>query len=180
MSFGPGCSSPTALTLTPSAERMARHSLRFDRRRPWWLSLGFLTPDGGSRLKRRLCSHSRRSVLLQARSARRRYGAGRLGRKIESTRSSLQREHRRMNDNYFGEDVAARYDGGPMFAPECSARPSTCSPSWRAMATRSSSPSGQAVWLSRSLSVASECRGSSCPPRWPTAFGPRTRRVAST
>jgi len=35
-----------------------------------------------------------------------------------STRSTLQCEHHRVSENYFGEDVAADYDGGPMFAPE--------------------------------------------------------------
>jgi hypothetical protein len=29
-----------------------------------------------------------------------------------------QREDQRVNENYFGDDVATRYDGGPMFAPE--------------------------------------------------------------
>jgi SAM-dependent methyltransferase len=38
--------------------------------------------------------------------------------KIESIRWLARREHQRVNENYFGEDVAARYDGGPMFAPE--------------------------------------------------------------
>jgi SAM-dependent methyltransferase len=35
-----------------------------------------------------------------------------------AVRSTVQREHQRVNQNYFGEVIAARYDGGHMFAPE--------------------------------------------------------------